>query len=193
MLRLIALFLSFTALSSNAFTPGAQPRPKQQSSTGTRMAPKYVDNKWIPQSEKEMPDAGYDVVGTLFRHGPKPVFSRIFQPDDYEQAVLKFMAAAKCDRNTAQGNMDAYLRNPNDWLYSRMEEERLGFKIDYVTIQPKAVALVAVWSTIVLAVVGRAAYAIAYGVDFVRAFPALRLLVLLCVCGCACACLRARS
>jgi hypothetical protein len=132
------------------------------------MAPKYIKDKWVPQSDAEMPSAGYDVFGTLLRQGPQPALTRIFQPDDYEQAVLKFMAGDNCDRNTAQGNMDAYLRNPADWTFSRMEEERRGYKRDYVTIQPKDVALVLVWSTFVSAVVGRGVYCIINGVDFVR-------------------------
>jgi hypothetical protein len=36
-------------------------------------------------------------------------------PDDYQQAVYKFQAKEQCDINTAQGNMDAYFENPNDW------------------------------------------------------------------------------
>ena len=171
MIRLVALVLSL-AVASQAFAPAAtqQAAATRQCITVRSMAPKYVDNKWVPQSEAEQPGAGYDVVGTLLRHGPKPAFTRVFQPDDYEQAVLKFMAGEKCDRLTAQGNMDAYLRNPQDWAYNRMEEERRGFKIDYVTIKPKEVTLVLVWSTVVSAVVGRAVYSIANGVDFVRCF-----------------------
>lgn len=60
-------------------------------------------------------EKGYDVVGTLLRNGPVPTFTRLSSPDDYEQAVFKFQAKEKCDINTAQGNMDAYFENPNDW------------------------------------------------------------------------------
>ena len=76
------------------------------------MAPRFDKklNKWIPISEDEGPSAGYPPVGSLLRHGPLPYLRRVFQPDEYEQAVLKFMAVDKCDRNTAQGNMDAYIR-----------------------------------------------------------------------------------
>ena len=104
--------------------------------------------------------------------GPKPVFTRLFQQDDYEQAVLKFMATDGCDRITAQGNMDAYLRNPQDWMFNRMEEEKRGVKYNYTNLQPKEIVLVLVWSTIVGAVVGRALYSLAMGVDFVS-FPSL--------------------
>ena len=60
-------------------------------------------------------EEGYDVIGTLLRNGPVPTFTRLTNPDDYEQAVFKFQAKEKCDINTAQGNMDAYFENPNDW------------------------------------------------------------------------------
>lgn len=122
------------------------------------MAPKFVGNKWVAQSEEDSPSAGYDVLGTVLRQGPEPAFTRIFNPDDYEQAVLKFMATEKCDRNTAQGNMDAYLRNPPDWTYIRREDERRGYVRDYVTLNPKEIAKVLVWSSIVFGLAGRAIY-----------------------------------
>jgi hypothetical protein len=132
------------------------------------MAPKYVNDKWVPQGPDDEPSAGYDVWGTLLRQGPKPAFTRLFQSDEYEQAVLKFMAGDKCDRNTAQGNMDAYLRNPQDWQFARLEDKKRGEQRDYVTVKSQDVVLVLVWSSIVSAVVGRAIYSIVNGVDFVR-------------------------
>ena len=136
------------------------------SSSVLRMVPKFVGNKWVPQSPEEGPEAGYDIVGTLLRQGPEPALTRIFSPDDYEQAVLKFMASEKCDRDTAQGNMDAYLRNPPDWTYVRMEDQKRGFVRDYVTLKPLEVGKVLVWSTIVFALVGRAIYALTTGNRF---------------------------
>ena len=63
--------------------------------------------KFVPDGPQDEASAGYDKVGTLLRHGPQPFFQRIFKADDYEQGVLKFMAIEECDRNAAQGNMDA--------------------------------------------------------------------------------------
>ena len=140
--------------------------------TALRMAPKFDGEKWLAQSEDELPSAGYGIGKTFLLQGPKPVFTRLFQQDDYEQAVLKFMATDGCDRITAQGNMDAYLRNPQDWMFNRMEEEKRGVKYNYTNLQPKEIVLVLVWSTIVGAVVGRALYSLAMGVDFVS-FPSL--------------------
>jgi hypothetical protein len=133
------------------------------------MVPKYVGNKWVPQTEEDMPSAGYDLFGTLIRHGPKPALTRLTSPEEYEQAILKFMATDQCDYITAQGNMDAYLRNPPDWQYTRMEDMKKGFEKqrDYVTIKVQDVILVLTWSTIVLAIVARVIYSITNGVDFV--------------------------
>lgn len=63
--------------------------------------------QFVPESSDEEASAGYDAVGTLLRHGPQPWIQRTFKNGEYEQAVLKFMAMEKVDRNTAQGNMDA--------------------------------------------------------------------------------------
>lgn len=44
-------------------------------------------------------------IGSLYRAGPKPYFTRLFNPETYDQAVLKYMAQDGCDRKEAQGNM----------------------------------------------------------------------------------------
>ena len=36
------------------------------------------------------------------------------------------MAQDGCDRKEAQGNMDAFLDNPQDWGYQKMEEKNKG-------------------------------------------------------------------
>ena len=38
-----------------------------------------------------------------------PVITRITNPDNYEQAVLKYMAQTNCDRVEAQGNMVSFV------------------------------------------------------------------------------------
>lgn len=171
-MRLVTLALVLAlAVASMAFAP-ALPKPQRTSQAITvspsarSMAPKFIGSKWVAQSDAEKPGAGYDVFGTLLRQGPEPAITRIFNPDDYEQAVLKFMASEKCDRNTAQGNMDAYLRNPPDWTYVRMEDEKRGFTRDYVTLKPKEVAKVLVWSSMVMGVVGRSIFCLVTGASF---------------------------
>jgi hypothetical protein len=102
--------LSMLLASTTAFqiAPRASVRA---SSLALAMAPKYdkMMQLWTPQSPDEGPEGGYGIGRTLLLHGPKPFFSRLFQPADYEQAVLKFMANDKVGRVEAQGNMDAYL------------------------------------------------------------------------------------
>jgi hypothetical protein len=127
---------------------------------------KYDGTKWIATKPEEMPEAGYDPINTLILHGPKSWFTRVFQTDDYEQAVLKFMAGDKVGRTEAMGNMDAYMRNPADWQFNRMEEEKNGKKYDYWTLKKDTVVLVFVWSTIVLFFGGRAIVSLSTGEGF---------------------------
>lgn len=49
-------------------------------------------------TQTEGPEAGYNIVGSLYRAGPMPAITRLTNPENYEQAVLKFMAKEKCDR-----------------------------------------------------------------------------------------------
>lgn len=67
-------------------------------------------NKFVTTSPEEGPESGYPPFGSLLRQGPEPFIQRVFKADEYEQAVLKFMAVEKVDRMEAQGNMDAFLR-----------------------------------------------------------------------------------
>ena len=159
-----------TCFSTTSITTPSHTLQQRTTTRPLSMVPKYVGNKWIPQTEDDMPSAGYDVLGTFVRHGPKPTITRLVSPDDYEQAILKFMVTDQCDYITAQGNMDAYLRNPPDWQYQRLEDVKNGYEKqrDYVTIQTSDVILVVTWSAIVFAVVGRLIYSISNGVDFVR-------------------------
>ena len=102
----MALLVAGLMASSSAFAPVQQP---QKATTSLGMAPKWDGDKWVPTSDAEGPSAGYGPGKTLLLHGPIPFYNRIFKADDYEQAVLKFMAGDKVDRTEAQGNMDFYL------------------------------------------------------------------------------------
>ena len=97
--QLLALLL--TVSLADAFVA----RPSSRALSALHMVPKYNGNEWVASSPDEGPEAGYDALQTLLMHGPKPWFSRVFTPKDYEQAVLKFMAGDKCSRIEAQGNM----------------------------------------------------------------------------------------
>ena len=59
------------------------------------------------------------------------------------------MASEGCDRKEAQGNMDAFLDNPQDWGYQKVQEKEAGaFKKDYANanMDPKSVVLSTVWA-----------------------------------------------
>lgn len=137
------------------------------------MAPRFdkKTQKWYPTKTEEEAAAGYPIVNTLLLHGPKPFFQRVLRPDDYDQAVLKFMAGDKCSRDVAQGNMDAYLDNPNDWAYNRLQAEKGAYQPDYVTLKTDALVLTLVWSAIVFTVAGRAGWALITGGDFWSFLP----------------------
>jgi hypothetical protein len=113
MIRVLAL-LSLASLS-RAFVAHQQRvgvgAPVSASSLA--MAPRFDVSvqKWVPTKPEEEASAGYPAFKTLLLRGPKPFLHRVLQPDDYEQAVLKFMAGDGVDRETAQGNMDAYLES----------------------------------------------------------------------------------
>ena len=83
-----------------------------------------------PLDDGEYP---YDAVGAALRHGPAPFLTRVFNADEYEQGVMKYMLSAKVDRATAVGNTDAKLNNAADWAYQKMEEKRGKPVVDYTS------------------------------------------------------------
>ena len=104
------------------------------------------------RTQTEGPSAGYNLIGSLYRAGPVPFFQRIVNADTYEQAVLKYMAQEGCDRKEAQGNMDAFLENPQDWAYQKMEEKNGKPKKDYANanMDPQQIILSTVWAAVVV-------------------------------------------
>ena len=122
------------------------------SASSLAMVPRFdpSEQKWFASSEDESASANYGPVRSLLRHGPKAFFVRVTQPDQYDQAVLKFMASDKVGRWEAQGNMDRFNENAQDWIFERLEAKRKGkASPDYVTLNPKQVVLSSVWAGIV--------------------------------------------
>mmetsp|Transcript_23823 Transcript_23823/g.34808 ORF Transcript_23823/g.34808 Transcript_23823/m.34808 type:complete len:206 (+) Transcript_23823:72-689(+) len=118
------------------------------------MVPRYdpFTGVWEPMTEDDKPSAGYGPLGSLIRSGPLPFIQRIINPDSYEQGVLKYMANEGVDRMEAQGNMDAYMENPNDWAYQKLEEKRGKVpKKNYANnnTSPKQLILSGIWACIV--------------------------------------------
>ncbi|KAG8468716.1 hypothetical protein KFE25_013799 [Diacronema lutheri] len=104
-------------------------------------------------------DTGYGPAGTLLRQGPTALINRITKPVDYELGILKFMAERRVTRREAQGNLDAVLSDPNSWLFNELQKKKdRNFKVpDYtmVNINPKSLALTAIWGLAIVALVLR--------------------------------------
>lgn len=129
-----------TALFAKAVTTG---RPKFNAAT----------QKW----ERAKDDNGeypYDSVGSLLRHGPAPFLKRTFEPDVYEQAVLKYMASDSVSRAEATGNMDAFFNSAQDWAFQKMAERKGANKVDYTKLSKKQAALTIIWAVFVTPVAG---------------------------------------
>ena len=141
------------------------------------MVPRYdlSTGRWeATKEEEEGESAGYPPIGSLIRQGPVPFFQRLKDPDMYDQAVLKMMANEPgMSRMEAQGNMDAYLQNPNDWAVQRMEEKNGAPKFDYANanMDDNSLILTGSWAGILLIFVLRVLYVTAFGCDdFCRAY-----------------------
>ena len=63
---------------------------------------------------------GYGPLGSLIRQGPVPFLIRLVNPTTYDAAVDKYMKLEKCDRITAQANMDAYFMDPSNIFIHRL-------------------------------------------------------------------------
>lgn len=162
MALLPALTLAFVPSNNQASSMPSTSTSAATSSTSssknkTALSVKFdkTAGAWVTESPEETAAAGYGVWGALVRFGPKPALARLLGGDDYEQGVLKFMAAEKCTRAVAEGNMDAFCENPNDWLEVRQyEAKNPGFVKDYVTVDTKGAVLRLAW----VAVLGYVVY-----------------------------------
>lgn len=65
-------------------------------------------------------------LDTLLRRGVVPLGIRLLRPEKYETAVLDYMRKERCDRATAQRNMDAFFNDPNGWVVSYGRKRDLG-------------------------------------------------------------------
>ena len=130
-----------------AFQPAAT-RSRLTSTTALAAQKPKLDkqsNRW----EKAKDDDGvypYGPFGSLLRHGPSPFFTRLTNADEYEQAVLKYMATAGVSRAEATGNMDAKLNNAMDWSYQKRAERNGSPKVDYTVLNKKDAALAIIWA-----------------------------------------------
>ena len=137
-------------------TPGGPPRRSRGGGPLPASPPRYdaSADRWLEAADASSdPDRGYGPVGSLLRFGPVPFVRRLSAPDDVEQAVLKYMAQERCGRTEAQGNMDAYFENPNDWALQKLEERKGTAAVrDYgASPEPAKVALTVAWGGLVTA------------------------------------------
>lgn len=119
------------------------------SSSSSKKLPTPTLNKDTGRYEKSPLDDGkypYDAIGSALRHGPAPFLTRVFNADEYEQGVLKYMLSAQVDRAEATGNVDAKLNNAIDWAYQKMEEKNGKPKVDYTRLDKKQAALTVIWA-----------------------------------------------
>lgn len=144
------LLLSAIFGLSNAFVaPTSRIQPR---GLDTSLNPKFDPSteKWEPSSDADL-EGAYSPFGSLIRAGPKPFFIRLINPSEYEQAVYKYMSNENVGRKEAQGNMDAYFENAQDWAYQKNVERNGGYKKDYAADPgPKQLILTAIWSGIVV-------------------------------------------
>lgn len=138
---LFILYLAVTPSLLGAFIITKQNNYKPRA-LSSRIMRTYASSNSDGNNSEER---GYGPVGSLIRQGPVPFFIRITNPQTYEAAVEKYMALEKCDRNTAQGNMDAYFQDPNGWASNKLR----GIEIDYANFntKPKDLILTAIWAS----------------------------------------------
>lgn len=82
---LAAIFIAVMARCSYAFAPTSSINAIRD--TSLSMAPRFDKSteRWITDDPAEMAGASYGPIGSLYRAGPKPFFTRIFNPDTYDQ------------------------------------------------------------------------------------------------------------
>ena len=164
------LFIAIAALAANslstviAFAPPMYITVRRETplSAAVRNTPPKYDKsteKWEPTCEED----GYGPIGSLLRFGPVPFFRRLSSPQNYEQAVLKYQASERCDKMEAQGNMDAYFENVNDWTLQKLEEKNGSPKRDYASLDTMQVALTLTWAILITGVLTRITLLIASG------------------------------
>ena len=144
---IVAIFLFSTSNNLHVSAFGSFGTKFSQKKLPTTILPTL--NKDTGRYEKSPLDDGkypYDAIGSALRHGPAPFLTRVFNADEYEQGVLKYMLTAQVDRAEATGNIDAKLNNAIDWAYQKMEEKKGKPKVDYTRLDKKQAALTVIWA-----------------------------------------------
>jgi len=109
--------------------------------------PEYdnIAQEWVITSPDQ--EESYGPIGSLLRGGPYSIIKRCVDPYIYDQSVLKYMATDRCDRQEAQGNIDAFNRNPNDWTYRKLQEKAGKLKKkDFGKLEGQSAVLAVTWA-----------------------------------------------
>jgi hypothetical protein len=123
-IALVALLLVSQSGFSEAFATVQQPcqrtfSPKALSAGKSDARPEKWT--WNPFDVNDL-----SPLDTLLRRGVVPMGIRLFRPQKYEDAVVDYMKRERCDRATAQRNMDAFFNDPNGWVISYGRKRDLG-------------------------------------------------------------------
>jgi hypothetical protein len=132
-MRCLLLFIFAAVLGlSSAFVAPSSSASSRIPTSPTALQPKFdpTTERWEPTSDADT-EGAYSPLGSLIRAGPKPFFVRLLNGSEYEQAVYKYMASEGVGRKEAQGNLDAYFENAQDWAYQKNVERNGGYKKDY--------------------------------------------------------------
>ena len=139
-----AILLAFVSSSASAFGVFGK---KAASASSTKLPLPTLDKETGRYQKSPLDDGEYpyDAVGSALRHGPSPFITRVFNADEYEQGILKYMSTAQVSRAEATGNTDAKLNNAMDWAYQKMEEKKGKPKVDFTRLDKKQAVLTVVW------------------------------------------------
>mmetsp|Transcript_13015 Transcript_13015/g.32856 ORF Transcript_13015/g.32856 Transcript_13015/m.32856 type:complete len:218 (+) Transcript_13015:72-725(+) len=121
--------LCFAALlllgsSCSGFTPTSRQQQLQTPRTTTSLSEAKISKEDWTFNPFDVNDLS--PLDTLLRRGVVPLGIRLGRPEKYEQAVLDYMRKERCDRATAQRNMDAFFNDPNGWVVSYGRKRDLG-------------------------------------------------------------------
>lgn len=80
---LSTIFIAALIGCASAFAPSSSNVMRETSLSAVRFD--KTTQKWFTDDPEEMAGSSYGPIGTLYRAGPKPFFTRIFNPDTYDQ------------------------------------------------------------------------------------------------------------
>ena len=121
-----------TTTSLSAAPSNIKPKPYDPSYKSKPPTFNKETQLWEPSAETE--PQPYGPFGSFLRGGPNLII-RIVSPNDYDQAVYKYMSQTSCSRAEAQGNMDAFFNNGADWAYQKVCTELYSFLGCFLCLQ----------------------------------------------------------